>query len=332
MASVTQRVEKFKQPYGGFLSPNDFTKTVFDDGIELYSEENIYASLVGIAVDYLIRFMTGTSAEEAFKISLIGSQYMKQENKAKEFIKHIKGLDDQSIIYTCKLVGYDVCARVGTFRYKPVEDINPDENTVSNIRTMVNRSLSFWEHSGPIIKEGFTFELAYTPTITCGDGDYLTEDTLWDLKVSKNSPTSTHTLQLLVYYILGLRSIHLEFQNIKKLGIYNPRLNIAYLLENSKIDSSLIKEVATYVVGVHSPLERVETHMHAKEWVIVSPDGKTYRCSNLKHWLREHEHLLDGTVTQASDGIRKIKYSLQGKRKNKSYHWKGWQLLEWGDN
>ncbi|MFD2877003.1 hypothetical protein ACFTAO_15085 [Paenibacillus rhizoplanae] len=79
MASVTQRVEKFKQPYGGFLSPNDFTKTVFDDGIELYSEENIYAGLVGIAVDYLIRFMTGTSAEEAFKISLIGSQYMKQE-------------------------------------------------------------------------------------------------------------------------------------------------------------------------------------------------------------------------------------------------------------
>lgn len=81
-----------------------------------------------------------------------------------------------------------------------------------------------------------------------------------------------------------------------------------------------------------SPLTgRFETHMHAKEWVIQAPDGQVYRCRNLKNWLREHEDLLEGTIMQAWDGISKIKYSMQGKRKKPCLQWKGWRLLEYGD-
>lgn len=76
---------------------------------------------------------------------------------------------------------------------------------------------------------------------------------------------------------------------------------------------------------------RFDTHMHAKSWVIQSPSGQVYECRNLKNWLREHEDLLDGTVEQAWDGISKIKYSMQGKRKNPNYQWKGWTLIEYGD-
>lgn len=54
----------------------------------------------------------------------------------------------------------------------------------------------------------------------------------------------------MIYYILGIRSIHREFHAVKKLGCYNPRSNLAYLLEISKIDYSVIKEVVTDVVGV----------------------------------------------------------------------------------
>lgn len=68
----------------------------------------------------------------------------------------------------------------------------------------------------------------------------------------KNKPTTGHTLQLLMYYILGIRSIHSEFHDVKKLGIYNPRFNKAYLHEISKIDSSLINKVAADVVGVEA--------------------------------------------------------------------------------
>lgn len=72
------------------------------------------------------------------------------------------------------------------------------------------------------------------------------------------------------------------------------------------------------------------TNINARDWVIQSPDGQIYECRNLKLWLREHADMLDGTVSQAWDGISKIKYSAQGKRKNPSYQWKGWRLISWG--
>ncbi|WP_339255465.1 hypothetical protein [Paenibacillus sp. FSL P2-0136] len=248
MTSVTQRIAQIKQPYGGYLKPKDFDEIIFDDGIELYPEENINAVLVGTAVDYLTRYTMGTPADQAFDISLFGASIIDEKEDADFLLSRVRGLDDLSIRSACKLVGYDVCARVGIIGYKNVDDIHADEKTVFNIRTMVYRSLAFFEQYGRIIKEGFTFKFGYTP----GDGDFLTEDTLWDFKVSKNKPTTGHTLQLLMYYILGIRSIHSEFYDVKKLGIYNPRFNKAYLHEISKIDSSLINKVAADVVGVEA--------------------------------------------------------------------------------
>ena len=49
---------------------------------------------------------------------------------------------------------------------------------------MVERSLKFVEEYGPIILEGFTFEGGYTDIVQAGDGDFITEDTLWDFKVT----------------------------------------------------------------------------------------------------------------------------------------------------
>lgn len=83
----------------------------------------------------------------------------------------------------------------------------------------------------------------------------------------------------------------------------------------------------------NSPLTgRFETHVNAKEWVILSPDGKEHRCRNLMLWLRNHANLLDGTPKQAFDGFVKMKQTAIGKRsKNKSYQWKGWRLKDWDE-
>lgn len=82
---------------------------------------------------------------------------------------------------------------------------------------MIKRSLRFWEEYGPIVKDGFTFKGGYTQIISSGDGDYLTEDTIWDFKVLKKDINSKHTLQLLIYYIMEQHSVHKEFANIKKI-------------------------------------------------------------------------------------------------------------------
>lgn len=68
-----------------------------------------------------------------------------------------------------------------------------------------------------------------------------------------------------------------------------------------------------------------------KVWQLKSPDGEIYECHNLLKWLKEHGDLLDGTIQQAYTGITKIKYSMQGKRKNPCFQWKGWKLLACGE-
>ena len=128
-------------------------------------------------------------------------------------------------------------------------EIKNNEATIENIKTMINRSVAFWEKYGPVTVDGFTFETAgYTETVNSGDGDYLTSDTMWDFKVSKSKLTNKHTLQLLMYWIMGQHSGKSEFTTIKRLGIFNPRLNTAYLLDISAVSNEIIKEVETKVI------------------------------------------------------------------------------------
>ena len=249
-----------KQPRGGYINKKQLNIETLDDGKTLNEVENIHASLVGLAVDYLTRFMMGTPVEEAFKISLQGALCLdlfldRASNKkglakanAIYLLKDIKGLDNKSITNACKLAGYDVCFRAGIAGYRPVEEINPDTATIENIAIMVNRCLSFWKKYGPIIKDGFTFEGGYTNTVSSGDGDYLTKDTLWDLKVSKSEPKTQHTLQLLMYYIMGCHSIHSEFKSIDKLGLFNPRMNKVYIANIASVSLETIKEIEDDII------------------------------------------------------------------------------------
>lgn len=269
MYSVTQRARRFKQPHGGFLPIHKFHPTHLDDGKHLFPSESIHASLIGLCVDYLTRFLSGTPAKEAFFIPLAGAYELDLANKdsdrpsfqnAQDLLLQIKGLDGDSVFHACKLVGYDVCYRAGVRYYQPVNGIIPDKATIHNITVMVQRSLSFLQQYGPIVKEGFTFEGGYTKIVSSGDGDLITEDTLWDFKVLKSKPSSRDTLQLLMYYLMGQHSIHPEFRNIQQIGFFNPRSNTVYLLNVSDISNEVMAAVENDVIGYEAPRGNKRVH------------------------------------------------------------------------
>lgn len=282
MASVTQRIKEIKQPKGGYISPSSMKKIQLDDGIELNEDENIHASLVGLVIDYMTRFLNGTSKDKAFYISLLGAAKIQETEIAKYLLDRINGLDDESIICASKLVGYDVCFRAGSEFYKSVIDINPDDNTISNIKTMIRRSLNFFEEYGPIIQDGITFEGGYTSIINAGDADFLTQNTLWDFKVSKSSPKTEHTLQILVYYLMGKHSNNNNFNLINSLGIFNPRKNIIYLKEISEIDTEIIKEVEQKVIGYNKDIQddsKISKTFQADNLLSMSEIMKILSCT-----------------------------------------------------
>ena len=248
--SVTQRIKQIKQPRGGYVQPKTLKVVSLGDGIDaLNPEENVHPSLIGLTVDYMTRFMLGTPVVDAFAISMLGAQSIGYDSKASRLMSGIKGLDDRSIVNAVKLTGFDVCYRSSPIGYRPVEDINPDELTIQNVRTMVERSLHFFSVYGPKVLDGFTFGGGYTDTVSAGDGDFMTANTLWDFKVSKYRPSKEHTLQLLMYWRMGLHSVHAEFQTIKYLGVYNPRLNDVYRIKVDAIPDDVIDEVEKDVIG-----------------------------------------------------------------------------------
>ncbi len=249
MASVTKRIKEIKQPRGGYLPPKNLEVTNLDDGTTLYQGENIHASLVGLAVDYLTRtFVCGASKENAFKISLLGAAIAGELEYAEKLLKKIKELDQSSIKAACQLVGYDVCFRAGAEFFSGVKQIKPNEDTLKNIEIMVTRSKAFFEKFGPIVWDGFTFEGGYTETVNAGDGDFLTADTLWDYKVSVKDPTNQHTLQLLMYHIMGMHSKYDCFKKINYIGFFNPRLNKVYRFELAKLDPQIIEMIERDVI------------------------------------------------------------------------------------
>lgn len=262
MSSVTHRIKEITQPRGGYIKPSQFKIYDFDDGLILSENENVHASVIGMAVDYLTKFALGTDIKDAFSISYMGALIAEEKfrkngavKKAEKLLSGIKEIDDKSIVNACKLVTYDVWRRnpMEAMMAKGADEINPDSDTVNNIRIMVERSISFWNEYGPILKDGFTFEpYGYTNTVDSGDGDYLTADTLWDFKVTKSKPTNKHTLQLLMYWIMGQHSGQEIYTHIDKLGIFNPRQNKVYLLDIlESVSNETIMEVERSVIGYY---------------------------------------------------------------------------------
>ena len=98
MASVTQRIKEIKQPTGGYLNIKEFKCIKLKNLNELNPIENINPTLIGLAVDYLSRFMVTKDVVEAFKVSSLGAFLVKEKDKFIDLISDIKGLDNKSII------------------------------------------------------------------------------------------------------------------------------------------------------------------------------------------------------------------------------------------
>ena len=302
MSSVTGRIKEIKQPYGGYIRPSQFEEIVYNDG-KVLGEENIHASVIGMAVDYLTRFIMGATIDEAFKISKIGYEYkvkVRGENSQKKdkkknididsLLKNISGLNDESITAACKAVTYDVWYRspMDAILAKGPEETNPDNDTINNIRTMVERSIAFWGNYGPITVDGFDFNPnGYTETVDAGDGDYLTEDTLWDFKVSRQKPTSKHTLQLLMYWIMGQHSGKEEFKNIKNLGFFNPRRNAVYIFPVESIPEKTIRTIEDEVICYNRSLCN---HKTVTDDYFLKERIRKERINRLRRYCKPHDH------------------------------------------
>lgn len=181
------------QPPDGYLPLSLFDEVRLADPVPLYAFEDIPADVTGLAVDYLSRVARGVPARDAFRVPLAGARLVGRSADAERLLAMVDGFSDRSVRAACLLCGFDAASRRGPARWRAGRVVDPGPATVYNVRRMVARTLRFMDRVGPVVWEGFTFDGGYTDRVTSGDGDLLTADGLWDLKVSRWPPNPTYT-------------------------------------------------------------------------------------------------------------------------------------------
>lgn len=257
MSSVTERIKQVNQPGDGILPPSRFTEVDIPAREELapMQDEDIAPELIGNAVDYLTRLELGEDRQKVFRRSLEGARAAGDEESARWMIDRLSlSLSDETIGYALQLVSYISVDAEGNDSVPPVGSINPNTATCRNIRAMVNRAADFFRGQGRLIDTGIRFDRAYTLLVQGGEADYLTEDCLWDLKTSIRPISAVETLQILVYYRLGIRTGRPEFRNLKRIGIYNARQSKSYTINVEDIGEEIFKIVDRDVIGYTSPM------------------------------------------------------------------------------
>lgn len=286
MASVTQRITQYNrevgQPRGGLISPKLFTVTQSDDdhGALPGKDENLHASIVGMAVEYLTRLAhTQLAIEDApqilgrvFRPSLLGARKISEQTEhtstlddARTALKEVSWggfpkINETAVRVACQLATYDVALHAGAGFYNPESTkLVPDAQTASHILTMIDRANRFFAEHGPITSDGFLFvggdeylaggRGGYTDLVDSGDGDFLTKGTLWDFKVSASKPNKDHTLQVLMYFLMSKESGLEEFADLTHVGIFNPQLNLSYRLDFDDVPAEVIETVRRDVIG-----------------------------------------------------------------------------------
>lgn len=241
---------KAKQPRGGYLPIKLFKEIHYDSKNELFPDENVSKSQIGTTVDNMTRILLGAKPKKVFQPAVNGMMAAKVDIFGDSFdlIDEVTGLDDDSILAAFQLSIYETIYRSGYRSSINLENNLPDKHTIENIKEMINRSLAYFKQQEHIIDVGERLFVKYKGDTIYGDYDYLTEDSLIDMKVLSKKITNKHTLQIILYWIIGMKSDKKQFSNVKHLKFYNPRLNVEYQFDLYDLTPQLLKPILEEVL------------------------------------------------------------------------------------
>ncbi|GCE63871.1 hypothetical protein [Candidatus Mycoplasma haematohominis] len=259
-----ERVFFYEQPGNGVLDPALFTTTKLPTTLEIGDEEFTSSLLISIASVYLFRFIKLEAEPEViFKLALkIANTYSDDpeidytenwRHNSKVLLSYVRGLDDDSIVSTVRLAGFnsyysDVDAGI--------ESVNVGAKSMNDIRDLFERICDFSDLVGLVNDASeldFSKVRADCVFINVVDRHFVAGDTFWHIKAFRPGEglNKVETLELLVFYLFGLRSDKNKelFKDIKKLGIFDARTNTTFVINVSDIPKSAIDEASQKVIG-----------------------------------------------------------------------------------
>lgn len=259
--SISRRSETVKQPRGGYIPLSWFRTRTYGVKRLHVEDEALLPREMGMLIDYMTRYaatmragQSKQKANRAFETCIQGAYNYGGE--APCICRYEMSLIDypftcESVRHALNVVYYDDFSVVCTHRRK--KKCIVDDKEARMVLAMVNNALRQFDADGGMRAYDFIIhgndKVKY---VSGGRGDYLTKNTLYDMKVSYSVPLDAWRLQIVMYYLMGLEMGLKAFMDVKYVGIANPRLNmtwrcsVATLRRHKTILRGICKDVIGY--------------------------------------------------------------------------------------
>lgn len=287
MNSVTDTIKKINQPDGGYLPLSLFEETTYKDNEKIIC--SIKPLYVGKVIDDIIHEIIRSDYRNIFRSEIIGYEsrvdwftnaFATSTKKAKTKMRHQiieedleKHVEIEYMLSKLKLYAYDNDIKnmlnytYGIVQYSiwhdnfeyvskkaTVESSRPkglSKADLARLQRLVSRTLLWLQSSykDRIIPDYKFYPNGYSDLIKYGVGDFVCDKTLYDIKCIKDDPTIENTLQLLMYYCMGIHSNNKLYSGIEHLGIYSPVLNKKWVASVDNISKELVDFVNTNIIS-----------------------------------------------------------------------------------
>lgn len=277
MNSIKDRAVEAEQPEGGYLKVTDFDRFDLADGKGAVSVSDVPAAYVARAVDGLSRMALEGERADVFYKYMRGASRAEDCGRAgsiraaKGLKDGIAGMDDESIRNACRIASFgDWLVDPAAAEDGPGPDaVEPGDASVEAIRVMAARMGAFFDRYGQPEEREFSFEPAdgdsmgyvsmtmggggtwggYTVSAACGNGDYISGDTMWLVKADGSEVTEADTLELLMWAVMGVKSGQSKYQAVKRMGILEPGTGTAYTMSMDAVPADVLEAVCGNVLG-----------------------------------------------------------------------------------
>lgn len=278
MSSVSELIERIEQPAFGILPVSYFEKKELkQDSYAVSEKSSIPATHLGLIVDYCVKYILGVKLSDILHVEYAGYAehirvsavrfydsvseqaltqiYIEDERKnicLSDFVSKVENAEtfDEFVTNMLYVIQYGDFIRNIRFAYDRVGEVfdaKLSEEELRNILIFFMRTQSWVKTFDKVIPMYKFKPYGYNNTVTSGEGDFCTDKTLWDLKVSNGEPTTKDTLQLLIYYIMAKRSGNKIYKNIDSIGVYNPKLDSTWLCRIDRINPKIIRDVSNII-------------------------------------------------------------------------------------
>lgn len=253
-SSIERKIDFFKGSKELQIKPRDFRKTELQDSIELDVCDSVWCGLSDYAAYCLARYLMGDSVNMVFHDAILDGCNRGFSHWVERLAQDIDGLGGTAVESAIRLAAFDPRIRFQLKTDVATSSLNIDQDTIFNVQQMAKRFLHFHEVVGDRTAVDLDFTGGYTQSIETGTCEFITGDTLWCLHQNYAVDSKLHIsradkLRVLTHWRMGLRSIHPEFKEIKKLGVYNVRRHLIYVMDIDKVSDEVVTWIDNVVIG-----------------------------------------------------------------------------------